>query len=94
MNLFDAFLIWSAKQATCSNSNCPVPLSVRIKKCTLYEIAGDVGASTLDIINPNFLSDDGVQSKLKQDHCLKVVPQVSGWESANYNKRTGDIDRY
>lgn len=51
-------------------------------------------ASTFDIIDLDFLNDDGVQSRLKQEHCLKVIPQVSGWEGATHNKRTGNIDRF
>ncbi len=94
MNLLDEFLIWSSKQATCSNSTCPVPLSVRRKKCTLHQMAGDIQVSTFDIIDPTFLSDKNVQHKLITEHCVKIVSQISGWEGANYNKRTGNIDRF
>lgn len=94
MNLWDKFLIWCAKQATCTNSSCPVPISVRRKKSTLYEIAGDIGASTFDVIDPTFLYDKGVQSKFKQEHCLKNVRQMRGWQGAEYNSRTGNIERF
>jgi hypothetical protein len=72
----DRLAIWAAKQATCSNTNCPVPFSIRREKCTLYEIAGNIRASTFDVIDEDFLSDDGVQARLKQDHCLKLCVRL------------------
>lgn len=94
MNLWDQFLIWSSKQATCSNNTCPVPLSVRRKRCTLYEMAGDIQVSTFDIVDPSFLKDEGVQNKLTTEHCMKIIPQINGWEGANYNKKSGNIERF
>lgn len=92
--MLDNLQIWIAKRATCANVSCPVPYSVRKKKCTLFEIGSSIRSSTFDVVEPDFLGDKKIQKKVKKEHCLKVVPTIKGWKSAKYNEESGEIDRF